>query len=288
MSSLFEPGAFLRWGDGSSVPGSAFLDCDTGFFPNQDSVCAPCAAGRYFDTALEDCVDCSEGYHNSFENQWGLVSCLACEEGTFGGVAALVDCTNCSTGTYSKGKGATACDLCGIGLHAPETGAAVCDFCSQGQYSAELGAQNCAECPKGLTTIERGERSNESCTCAPGTYFLGLGTGCVPCSEGFLCPGTMDEPLQDEGYFVRKNGPFDYSVFLCFLDSYCPASLPLGGCPTGRTGLSCDLCAANHHPTAMGPAKSARFACGYLPRTTLRAPCVVPRDSWLQMKSVRQ
>jgi len=254
----FEPGAFLRWGDGSSAPGSAFLACDTGFLPNQDSECVPCAAGRYFDTALEDCVDCSKGYHNSFENQWGLVSCLACAEGTFGGVAALVECTNCSTGTYSEGKGATACDLCGVGLHAPETGAAVCDFCSQGKYSTEVGAQNCEECPKGLTTIERGERSNESCTCAPGTYFLGFDTGCFPCSEGFLCPGTMDEPLQDEGYFVRKNGAFDYSVFVCFLDSYCPARLPLGGCPAGRTALSCDLCAANHHPNSDGTCEECK------------------------------
>ena len=158
-----------------------------------ESVCTPCAAGKYAAAAeAASCDRCDGG--KSTNSATGATSCSGCAAGRSAGAgdsscticakgrystAASATCTKCNAGKISTVDGATTCTSCAVGKTSPE-GAKACVSCARGRYNSQYTKGYCYQCPYGKSS----NLGATSCfTCGPGKYSKGHAS-CIPCSAG--------------------------------------------------------------------------------------------------------
>ncbi|XP_022091528.1 sushi, von Willebrand factor type A, EGF and pentraxin domain-containing protein 1-like [Acanthaster planci] len=214
------------------------LSCHDGEVLRNQS-CVVCPTGTYHDVQGGVCQDCRVGSYQNKEGQMTCLQCLSgsttrrpaskypedckarCPKGTFSS-SGLVSCMACPQGTYQPRAGTTSCKPCPHGLTTWTEGAISEDECSgecpMGSYSG-TGYTPCSPCPKG-------------------TYQeLIAQTACVPCPEGLY---THHEGAHALGYCQEIN---ECESQPCMHGALC-TDLPRGYrcvCPPGFTGPNCQL-----------------------------------------------
>jgi hypothetical protein len=144
----------------------------------------------------------------------------------------------------------TKCEFCAKGYYKPSEGFFECIPCQPGSYVSLLGQRTCLNCP--LNTISKeGSTNITNCDCKKDFYRTSLQSGvdCITCVDGGICNGGGVLPYPKKGYYWKRNSvdsPFDFVK--CVNEEYCTGNTTNGaeGCIEGRTGLLCELCAANY------------------------------------------
>ena len=205
-----------------SLPAStAAIDCicNAGYTGDHGSVCEPCAAGTFKNSAgSEPCTacpadsfspagsvlaaqcTCNKGYAGLTSEDG--VECVACEGGKYNAVKGSSRCVDCPRGKYSSNTAAgssTTCLECPPGSSSPSGSSALidclcepgstgspeeeCSLCESGKYKT-ASSNECEGCPEGHTSPP-GSSSPEKCVeiCSPGSYGP-LGGPCELCPPG--------------------------------------------------------------------------------------------------------
>ena len=151
-----------------------------------------CVPGEYWDTGLERCQNCVDGYNYSDtrgattcqpcqppqEDGWELLGCFdtqgsrqKCKKGFYRDRDDPSPfCTPCPPRktTASEGKSDETSCLCEEGYI--DDGANGCTACGVGKYNPGLGEDVCTECPQHKTTRSEGSTTIEDCVCDYGFY----------------------------------------------------------------------------------------------------------------------
>ena len=137
----------------------------------------------------EPCVIADSG---RFQDMYGQISCLICDEGTYSNIGQA-NCTYCPGGRYNSDEastaerhsGVTSCKKCASGeFSTPKR--TRCLSCSAGEYIS--AAQSCESCDPGKYTPLP---INGDCLSCGGGQYTGVAsaaTTCTACSAGMFAP----------------------------------------------------------------------------------------------------
>jgi hypothetical protein len=245
LENFFRPAGALECSpcpSGTTRPYSTYQDagddslscgCREGFVPDQlalDGSCVPCSENAEIVTGAPPRVDtqcvCLPGYTGT-----GL-SCSACPLGTSKSVSGNGRCL-CLPGWFlddARGE---------------------CVVCPVDHYSAEDDSRACTRCPPhSHTSKDRSSSSSSSvdqCLC-DADYFLVPGPECAPCVEGALCPGGIEPPRAQRGYWAADASSLVFVKCSDEVNSCSGGALGAGDmqCREGYRGLVCEECAAGY------------------------------------------
>ena len=177
----------------SSQPSSstASTTCPAGKYYRGNGMCYTCPAGSYCPGGSLGATSCPAGTTSPA----GSSSSSACK--------STSSTTTCAAGAYYSGQGSCATCLAGY-------------YCPGGTFSSgDSSRAGITACPAG-TTSTAGSSSSSACkstsgtptaTCTAGTYYDGS-YGCLPCTEGFYCPGgTFSHSTADINGSGKKSCP---------------------------------------------------------------------------------
>uniref|UniRef100_A0A3B0N5S5 Cysteine repeat modular protein 2 homologue, putative n=1 Tax=Theileria annulata TaxID=5874 RepID=A0A3B0N5S5_THEAN len=153
-------------------------------------------------------VACKDGYFftendiNDPNNESN--GCKMCQIGEFNSLAIIKSfilnwkkCTKCPGReiTISEGSTSSTQCLCAPGYEYVSDGINNCEPCEAGKWKSSAGLQKCIGngCYNNSFSNKIGSISEEDreCACYEGYYFKNIGgvKECVPCEEGYFCPG---------------------------------------------------------------------------------------------------
>ncbi|XP_069121729.1 LOW QUALITY PROTEIN: sushi, von Willebrand factor type A, EGF and pentraxin domain-containing protein 1-like [Argopecten irradians] len=108
--------------------------------------CEGCATGKYFDTTVNDCVECPIGTYQDESHQ---ITCKPCP-------------SDMST-KETRRKNVTECfQVCNAGTYS-SNGVIPCTSCTIGTYQSDKHSTECTNCSEGTTTVSRGATSSAAC-----------------------------------------------------------------------------------------------------------------------------
>ena len=186
-------------------------DCAPGTFTSQvmQTVCNPCAGGKYAGAGASTCSSCpanktsSNGIGCTCDAGYGwdavAKDCVACAPGKFKASDDDELCESCETGSSNVGVANEDCDLAAPGYVSV---AGVFEVCAENTYQPDVGGSACLPCPLGAASLEGAaqceceeadgyapnpapnpEGAEPFCVCAVG-YAGDAGAGCEACAAG--------------------------------------------------------------------------------------------------------
>ena len=242
------------------APADTCTNCPAGSFASGDnSQCVPCAPYSF---SAERSVDASACACNA---GWSGSNCVGCAAGKY-------NCVGCAAGKYKLHPGPQACVACDAGkaLTARNSSLYACAQCAAGSYAASDKAQ-CVPCRADshssaqsddpshcLCNAGWSDANGECVGCVAGKYKILRGPlPCTDCAAGkklWRASASTNECTDcHKGSFSAP----DKSLCL-----NCPSfsSSPAGshnksacGCDPGRSGATCESCAAGKHATLGAP-----------------------------------
>ncbi|GMI22615.1 hypothetical protein TeGR_g13788 [Tetraparma gracilis] len=209
--------------------------CPAGYTtPSQGSTspnhCIMCAAGKY--ERSNRCVDCHLGAWNPDPGTPAITYESEIEierEGEHS--IATSGCSLCPSGTYQNATDvALGCQPCPAGSmccwsydqYVSEETLTLIPQCYEPTTTDKAVGANLETCPVGRWGAEGDSCSNR---CAPGTYSVTEGATsidvCLPCPEGYYCPGENAQTAPNGGVDIIYAGKIQ-----CPAGSYCEANAP--------------------------------------------------------------
>lgn len=229
------------------VDGRISADCEAGYFcKGKSSTPTPigtntggseCSANHYCSTGATEETSCPTGKFNKLKGGKSVNDCSDCSPGYYcpSGSTSMIDCpagnycpqgyqepVPCPVRTYNAKTlqdSENSCLVCPGGYMCTEEGTADYTLYECGQIGAYcvVGAQAATPCPPGTYSSSKTAASIDDC---------------LPCEEGYQCPGGSDLMLPClEGTFCPKGSAY---AKLCEVGSYCPPlSKKSYRCPKG-------------------------------------------------------
>ncbi|OMJ93310.1 hypothetical protein SteCoe_3776 [Stentor coeruleus] len=256
------PGGSHGEGQDTLTDESECTTCPTGFYCVDGRISAQCEAGYFCTggsstpTPIGNNIGGSECSANHYCPTGSTVE-VSCPTGKFNklkGGKSVNDCSDCSPGYYCP-EGSTSMIDCPAGSYCPQ-GYQEPVSCPVRTYNAKTlqdSENSCLVCPGGYmcTEKETADYTNYECNkigaycvvgaqvatpCPPGTYSSSTTAAsiddCLPCEEGYQCPGGSDLMLPClEGTYCPKGSAY---AKLCEIGYYCPPkSKKSYRCPKG-------------------------------------------------------